>query len=58
MKVFTKKFVQDEVTHQKGCGSVQKSRSCPESLEGKAAAIFTRGAYAQDVSTEKWRERR
>ncbi|MDR4484822.1 MAG: hypothetical protein R3B95_16715 [Nitrospirales bacterium] len=36
----------------KGSGSVQKSPS------SKAAAVFTRGAYAQYVSTEKWRERR
>ena len=36
----------------KGSGSVQKSQS------SKAAAVFTRGAYAEYVSTEKWRERR
>ncbi|MDR4482282.1 MAG: hypothetical protein R3B95_03375 [Nitrospirales bacterium] len=36
----------------KGSGSVQKSPS------SKAAAVFTRGAYAQYVSTEKRRERR
>jgi hypothetical protein len=36
----------------KGSGSVQKSPS------SKAAAVFTRGAYAEYVSTEKWRERR
>jgi hypothetical protein len=51
MKMFTCKFAQDEVPI-KGCGSVQKSPS------SKAAAIFTRGAYAEYVSTEKWRERR
>ncbi len=36
-------------------GSVQ---SCPEAIEGKAAAILTRGAYMEYVSTAKWRERR
>ena len=35
-----------------GSGSVQKSPS------SKATAVFTRGAYAEYVSTEKWRERR
>ena len=33
-------------------------QSCPEPLEGKAAAILTRGAYMEYVSTAKWRERR
>jgi hypothetical protein len=33
-------------------GTVQKSSS------SKAAAILTRGAYSQYVSTAKWRERR
>ena len=36
----------------KGSGSVEKSPS------SKAAAVFTRGAYVEYVSTEKWRERR
>jgi hypothetical protein len=35
-----------------GLGSVQKSPS------SKAAAVFSGGAYAEYVSTEKWRERR
>jgi hypothetical protein len=49
----------------KGCGPVQKSMPCVISkgpsrpvlrpLEGKAAALFTRGAYAEYVSTETWR---
>jgi len=33
-------------------------QSCPEPVEGKAAAILTRGAYFQYVSTKKLRERR
>jgi hypothetical protein len=32
-------------------------QSCPEPVEGKAAASLTRGAYFQYVSTTKWRER-
>ncbi len=32
--------------------------ACPELVEGKAAALFTRGAYWQYVSTEIWRKRR
>ena len=45
------KLVQDEVTHQRlRVGSKKPVQSCPESLEGKAAAIFTRGAYAEYVS--------
>jgi hypothetical protein len=40
-----------EVTHQRLRVGSKKSSS-------KAAAILTRGAYAEYVSTEKWRERR
>jgi len=41
-------------------GNVQKSSSSPvlSLAEGKTAAIFTRGAYMEYVSTAKWRERR
>ncbi len=42
----------------KDLGSVQKSPSSPALGEGKATAIFARGAYWHDVSTGKWRERR
>ena len=39
-------------------GSKKSVQSCPELVEGKAAAFFARGMYWRDVSTEKWRERR
>ena len=41
-------------------GNVQKSPSSPvlSLAEGKAAAILTRGAYMEYVSTAKGRERR
>jgi hypothetical protein len=51
MKMFTGKFAQDEVTHQRW-------RVGSKSPSSKAAAILTRGAYAEYVSTGKWRERR
>jgi hypothetical protein len=35
--------------------SKKSVQSCPEPLEGKAAAILTRGAYMEYVSTAKWR---
>jgi len=38
--------------------SKKSVQSCPEPLEGKTAAILTRGAYREYVSTAKWRERR
>jgi hypothetical protein len=65
MKMFRCTFVQDKVTHQSLRGSVQKIQHWPptqpgveHASRGKAAAVFTRGAYAVYVSTEKWRERR
>jgi hypothetical protein len=48
MKMFACKFAQDEVTHQ-------RLRVGSKSPSSKAAAIFTRGAYAEYVSTGKWR---
>jgi len=56
MKMFACKFAQDEVTHQRLRAGSKKPAL--RSLEGKAAAILTRGAYAEYVSTGKWRERR
>ena len=60
MKMITCKFAQDEVIHQRlRVGSKKHALSLPKgpsrpalrSLEGKAAAILTRGAYAEYVST-------
>ncbi len=39
-------------------GSKKSVQSCPELVEGKAAAIVARGAYWHYVSMEQWRERR
>ncbi len=64
MKIITCKFAQDEVIHQRlRVGSKKHALSLPKGpsspvlrpLEGKAAAIFTRGAYAEYLSTGKWR---
>jgi hypothetical protein len=45
--------------YQSPTGMIKKViQSCPEPVEGKAAAILTRGAYCQYVSTTKLRERR
>ncbi len=63
--MFTCKFAQMEVTHQRLRVGSKKSDigsppnpACNMPPRGKAAAIFTRGAYVYYVSTEKWRERR
>jgi hypothetical protein len=57
--MFACQFAQDEVTHQRRRVSSKKhARSLPEGSVQQGAAIFTRGAYAEYVSTEKWRERR
>jgi hypothetical protein len=56
MKMFTWIYAQDEVTHQKlRIGSKKHVLSLPKGPSSKAAAISTRGAYAEYVSTEKWR---
>ena len=67
MKISKTIFPQYPVYHQSR-GAVQKKHGLSLSqgsfslvlsqAEGKAAAIFLRGAYGEYVSTEKWRERR
>ncbi len=51
---------QPRVCSKKPVLSLSKGPSSPvlRPPEGKAAAIFARGAYWYYVSTEKWRERR
>jgi hypothetical protein len=69
MKMFTYKLAQDEVTHQRlRVGSKKHALSLSKGPSSKAAhglaypagdlTCLTRGAYAEYVSTEKWRERR
>jgi hypothetical protein len=65
MKMFTCTCVQDEVTHHRLRVSFKKSNvgsppspACNTPPRGKAAVMWTRGSYAEYVSTEKWRERR
>jgi hypothetical protein len=60
MKMFTCTFAQDEVAHQRlRVGSKKSdigsppSPACNTPPRGKAAAIFTRGAYVEYVSTRK-----
>jgi hypothetical protein len=56
MKMFTCKFAQDEMTHQRlRVGSKKHALSHSKGPSSKAAAILTRGAYIWCVSTEKWR---
>ncbi len=63
MKISRAIFRQEAVHYQAVSGLFKKVRSPVRSRFGearssKATAIFTRGAYWQYVSMEKWRERR
>jgi hypothetical protein len=64
MKRFTCTFAQGKVTHQRlRVGSKNPTLAAHPARpntppRGKAAAVFTRGAYVEYVSTRKWRERR
>ena len=51
--VLNNKDVQGQI-----CPGLDHSSKAPKSPSSKAAAVFTRGACASYVSTEKWRERR
>ena len=59
MKISKAMFRQEVLSdHQHWVSSKKSVQSCPELVEGKAAAIFPRGAFWHDVSTEQWRKRR